>query len=343
MRLLPRLLLASAGIVMLSAAYYRINSPSIMSDAAKAFLAALPPDQKARATFAFADEERFNWHFIPRERKGVAFREMGPGPRQLAHALLSAGLSQQGVIKADTIMSLDQVLKEIEVNGVNERDPEKYYFSVFGEPSETGTWGYRVEGHHLSLNFTIVNGRVASSPSFFGANPAEVRGTSRNGLRTLKREEDLGRDLVKSLTDAQRAITIVDKTAYKDIITMASRKAAIEGKPSGLPFAKLTAKQREMLDALVAEYATDFPPQLADARIEQYHKSQSGLYFAWAGGIEKGEPHYYRIQTPAFLIEYDDTQNNANHIHSVWRDFNGDFGVDLLGEHYNASHSASRK
>jgi hypothetical protein len=338
MRLLPRLLLASAGILMLSAAYYKINSPSVMSDAAKAFLASLPPDQKARATFAMADEERFNWHFIPRVRKGLAFREMSPGPRQLAHALLAAGLSQQGVIKADTVMSLDQVLKEIEVNPTNERDPEKYYFSIFGEPSETGTWAYRVEGHHLALNFTIVKGHVASTPSFFGANPAEVRGTSRNGLRTLAREEDLGRDLVKALSDAQRAVAIVDKTAYKDIITMASRKAAIEGKPSGLPYAKMNAKQREALDALVAEYAYDFPPTIAEARMEQYHKSQSGLYFAWAGGIEKGNPHYYRIQTPTFLIEYDDTQNEANHIHSVWRDYEGDFGVDLLADHYQSSH-----
>jgi hypothetical protein len=338
MRTLPRLLLASAGILMLTAAYYRINSPSVMTDAAKHFLASLPPDQKARATFAFTDEERFNWHFIPRVRKGLAFREMAPGPRQLAHALLAAGLSQQGVIKADTVMSLDQVLKEIEVNPVNERDPEKYYFSIFGEPSETGTWAYRVEGHHLALNFTIVKGHVASTPSFFGANPAEVRGTSRDGLRTLAREEDLGRALVKSLTDPQRTIAIVDKEAYKDIITMASRKAAIEGKPSGLPFAKLTPKQRELLENLVAEYANDFPPTIAEARMEQFKKSESGLYFAWAGGIEKGDPHYYRIQTPSFLIEYDDTQNNANHIHSVWRDYEGDFGTDLLGEHYQSSH-----
>lgn len=338
MRLLLRLLLASAGILMLSAAYYKINALSVMSDAAKAFLASLPPDQKARATFAMADEERFNWHFIPRVRKGLAFREMSPGPRQLAHALLAAGLSQQGVIKADTVMSLDQVLKEIEVNPTNERDPEKYYFSIFGEPSETGTWAYRVEGHHLALNFTIVKGHVASTPSFFGANPAEVRGTSRNGLRTLAREEDLGRDLVKALSDAQRAVAIVDKTAYKDIITMASRKAAIAGKPSGLPYTKMNAKQREDLDALVAEYAYDFPPTIADARMEQYHKSQSGLYFAWAGGIEKGNPHYYRIQTPTFLIEFDDTQNEANHIHSVWRDYEGDFGVDLLADHYQSSH-----
>jgi len=338
MRMLPRLSLALAGVVLLSAAYTRINSPAVMSDAAKAFLASLPADQKARVSFAFTDEERFNWHFIPRERKGVAFREMSQGPRQLAHALLAAGLSQQGVIKAETVMSLDQVLKEIEVNPTNERDPEKYYFSIFGEPSETGTWGYRVEGHHLALNFTIVNGHVASTPSFFGANPAEVRGTSRNGLRTLAREEDLGRALVKALTPEQLKTALVDKDAYKDIITMASRKAALSGQPNGLPFAKLTPKQIELLTALVAEYADDFPAPIADARMAQFKKSQSGLFFAWAGGIEKGDPHYYRIQTPLFLIEYDDTQNGANHIHSVWRDYEGDFGVDLLGEHYKTSH-----
>src|SRR6202790_5103834 len=213
MRLLPRLLVASAGIFLLAAAYYRINPPGVMTDAAKAFLASLPPDLKARAVFPFSDEERFNWHFIPRVRKGLAFREMGPGPRQLAHALLAAGLSQQGVIKADTVMSLDQVLKEIEVNPVNERDPEKYYFSIFGEPSETATWGYRVEGHHLALNFTIVNGHVASTPSFFGANPAEARTPPRRGLRTLARDEDLARALVKALSDAQRAVAIGDKVA----------------------------------------------------------------------------------------------------------------------------------
>jgi hypothetical protein len=338
MRTLPRLSLALAGVVLLSAAYTRINSPAVMSDAAKAFLASLPADQKARVSFAFTDEERFNWHFIPRERKGVAFREMSPGPRQLAHALLAAGLSQQGVIKAETVMSLDQVLKEIEVNPTNERDPEKYYFSVFGEPLETGTWGYRVEGHHLALNFTIVNGRVASTPSFFGANPAEVRGTSRDGLRTLAREEDLARALVKSLTADQLKTALVDKDAYKDIITMASRKAALAGQPNGLPFAKLTPTQIGLLTALVAEYADDFPAPIADARMAQFKKSQSALFFAWAGGIEKGDPHYYRIQTPLFLIEYDDTQNGANHIHSVWRDWEGDFGVDLLGEHYKTSH-----
>jgi hypothetical protein len=275
---------------------------------------------------------------VPIERKGVALREMNTAQKHLAEALLSAGLSQQGVIKAHTIMSLEQVLRELEKGKGPERDPEKYYVSIFGEPSEQGTWGYRFEGHHISLNFTVVNGKIASSPNFFGANPAEVKEGPRAGLRALKREEDLGRAFIKSLNDAQRATAIVDKTAYKDIITFDSRKAALNGQPNGLPFSKLTAKQKELLTDLVTEYASNFPPQIAESRLEQYRKTQANLFFAWAGGIEKGDPHYYRIQTPAFVIEYDDTQNNANHIHSVWRDFEGDFGVDLLAQHYQSSH-----
>ncbi len=338
---LKRVLAALGACTLLTAFYSRLNPPAVMADAAKAFLASLTPELRARATFQFTDqEERLNWHFIPRERKGVALREMTGAQKQLAHALLSAGLSQQGVIKAHTIMSLDQVLKEMEKGppSTPERDPEKYYFSVFGEPSDSGTWGFRVEGHHVSQNFTIVKGRVASSPSFFGANPAMVKEGPRAGLRALGREEDLGRAVVVSLTDAQRSTAIVDKEAYKDIISFNSRKAALAGQPSGLPWSKLTAKQRELVTALVEEYASNIPAPLAEQRMEQYRKTQAGLFFAWAGGIKSGDPHYYRIQTSAFLIEYDDTQNNANHIHSVWRDFEGDFGLDLLGEHYKASH-----
>lgn len=309
-----------------------------MTDAARAYLASLTPELRARTTFPYSADERLNWHFIPIERKGVALREMTSEQKHLAEALLSAGLSQRGVIKAHTIMSLDQILKDAEKGKGPERDPEKYYVSIFGEPSEQGTWGYRFEGHHISMNFTVTNGRIASSPNFFGANPAEVKEGARIGLRALKREEDLGRALVKSFTDAQRGIAIVDKTAPKDIITFDTRKAALTGQPNGIPFSKMTAQQKEMLTDLVGEYASNFPEQIAAFRMEQFKKAQGNLFFAWAGGIERGEPHYYRVQTPVFLIEYDDTQNNANHIHSVWRDFDGDFGLDLLAQHYQASH-----
>jgi hypothetical protein len=333
-----RLLLIGCAVALLTAAYERTNSSGAMTTAAKSYLAALTSEQRARTTFPLAGDERLNWHFVPIERKGLALREMTSAQKHLAEALLSAGLSQQGVIKAHTIMSLEQILKEVENGKGPERDPEKYYVSIFGEPADQGTWAYRFEGHHISLNFTIVNGKIASSPNFFGTNPAEVKEGPRAGLRALMREEDLGRELIQSLTDAQRAIAIVDKTAYKDIITFDSRKAALSGQPNGLPFSKMTGKQKEALTNLVTEYASNFPPQIAEMRLDQFRKTQANLFFAWAGGTEKGQPHYYRIQTPAFLIEYDDTQNNANHIHSVWRDFDGDFGMDLLAQHYQASH-----
>jgi hypothetical protein len=337
-----RLAIAGMGLVLLTSAYYRIHSAAIITDTAKQFLASLTPEQRTKATFRFEDDERMNWHFIPKERKGLPFREMAPEQKHLAHALLSAGLSQRGYVKATTIMSLEVVLRELEKATEEYRNPEKYYFSVFGEPSEKGIWGYRVEGHHVSLNYTLVNGTVVSSPSFFGANPAEVRQGPRAGLRVLASEEDLGRELLNSLTADQKKVAIVDKEAYKDILTAASRKAALKGQPSGLEFSKMNPHQREMLNTLVEEYARSFPDAIAEARLQELKQAGDKLYFAWAGVEQRGGPHYYRVQAPAFLIEYDNTQNNANHIHSVWRDYNGDFGEDLLKEHYQTSHSAGR-
>jgi hypothetical protein len=335
---LPRLLAAILGITLLTAAYHRLNSSSLMAETANRFLASLTAEQRAKATFKFEEDERQNWHFVPIERKGLPLREMTAAQKHLATALLSAGLSQQGYLKAETIMSLEDVLKAIEHGTGPERDPEKYFVSIFGEPSATGTWGYRVEGHHLSQNYTVVSGRVVGAPSFFGSNPAEVRDGPRKGLRTLGAEEDLGRAVIKSLDPEQRKTAIVDAQAYKDILTFDSRQAALKGQPSGLQASKMNAKQFDLLMALLEEYAQNMPEQLAQAREEQIKKAGKDIYFAWAGGIEKGDPHYYRVQTASFLIEYDDTQNNANHIHSVWRDFNGDFGVDLLKQHYQSSH-----
>lgn len=326
------------GIVLLTAAYYRTHSAAIMSDTAKAFLASLTPEQRAQATFQFQDEQRFDWHFIPKPRKGLPLRAMTPSQKHLAQALLSAGLSQRGYIKASTIMSLEEVLRVMEKDDGERRNPEGYFFSIFGEPSESGTWGYRVEGHHVSLNFTLVKGKVVGAPTFFGANPAEVREGPRKGLRVLGREEDLGRAVITSLDPSQKKIAIVDKEAYKDIITMASRKAALEGQPSGLAVSRMNANQKQLLTDLLDEYCYNLPETLAQVRLDQIKKAGDNLYFAWAGSEQPGGPHYYRIQSQLFLIEYDDTQNNANHIHSVWRDFNGDFGLDLLQQHYQTSH-----
>jgi len=314
-----------------------------MAATAKHFLNALSAEQKAQVMFPFEDEERFFWHYIPtddipgrfqRPRKGLMLTEMSPHQNHLAAALLSAGLSQQGYIKTTTIMSLEDVLRIMEKDTKGRRNPEKYHFSIFGAPSETGTWAYRIEGHHVSLHFTVVKGKAVGNPTFLGSNPAEVREGPRAGLRVLGAEEDKGRALLMALTPEQRKVAIVAEKAYADILTERTRKAALEGQPSGLPASKMTAAQRKLLQTLMDEYVDNLPAELAEQRRERIRAAGSNLHFAWAGVADRGGPHYYRVQSPAFLIEYDNTQNNANHVHSVWRDFENDFGVDLLKGHY---------
>jgi hypothetical protein len=334
-----RFFAAAAGALLLVAAGHRSHTPLVMSNAANALLNALNDEQKAKAVFPFNEEERLNWHFIPKERKGLSYKLMTGEQRPLAMALLNSSLSQQGFVKATSIMSLEEILKIQEKNTpAGRRDPENYFFSIFGTPAESGTWGFRFEGHHVAMNFTIVDNKVSSSPMFFGTNPAEVKDGPRKGLRVLGQEEDLGRELLKSLTPEQRKVAVVAEVALKDIITMASRKAALEGQPSGLTAAKMNAKQRVLLQNLLEEYANNVPEQGAAARRDQIKKAGTNLNFAWTGGGERGEGHYYRVQAPTFLVEYDNTQNNNNHVHSVWRDLNGDFGYDLLGSHYQTSH-----
>jgi uncharacterized protein DUF3500 len=315
------------------------HAVSLMTECANRFLAALDDNQRGKATFPFDADERMNWHFIPKERKGLPLREMSPYQKHLASALLAAGLSQTGYIKAVTIMSLEDVLKIMEKDTGERRDPEKYYFSVFGTPANSGTWGYRIEGHHLSQNYTVVNGEAIDGPSFFGCNPAEVRQGPRKGLRTLAGEDDLSIELIHTLDEQQQKVAVVEPTAYKDILTAASRKAALQGQPSGLSASKMNSRQFDALMALMEEYARNVPDELAEQRMAQINKAARNIYFAWSGGINSSDPRYYRVQTPSFLIEFDDTQDNANHIHSVWRDFNGDFGEDLLQRHYSASHN----
>ena len=342
-----RLLAAGLGMLLLTAAHHRTESIPLMTRTAGALLASLTDEQKARVRFGFQDEERFFWHFVPgnnirqtykRERLGLTLGEMNPHQKHLAHALLSAGLSQAGYIKVTSIMSLEDVLRILEKDDSGRRDPDKYHFSIFGEPSEKEPWSYRIEGHHVSLHFTVANGKVAAGPMFMGANPAEVREGPRAGLRVLAQEEDLARALVSALDEGQKKTAIVSETAYKDILTEASRKAALKGQPNGLSAAKMNPKQRQMLMELLSEYAHNAPQQVAEARLERIRQAGNNLYFAWAGVIGRGGPHYYRVAGPAFLIEYDNTQNNANHIHSVWREFDGDFGLDILKQHYETSH-----
>jgi len=305
-----------------------------MAEAAENFLAALTPDQKAKAVYEFKHDERLDWHFIPKPRKGLPFKEMTPPQRLLAHALLSSGLSQRGYMKATTIMSLEQILYDLEDKAPH-RDADLYFVTVFGQPGKS-FWGWRVEGHHLSLNFALDGDQVlAVTPSFFGANPAQIQAGPRKGLRTLADEEDLARQLVKSLSTEQRSVAIVATNAPRDIITGSDRKAhALE--PVGIPAKNLNADQRELLLKLIKEYVFRYRPEIAEADLKAIQEAgEDKIQFAWAGGLESGQGHYYRIQGPSFLMEYDNTQDGANHIHSVWRDLLNDFGEDLLRKHYD--------
>ena len=312
-----------------------------MTRAAVALLGSLDAPQREKIRIGLDDEERLNWHFVPRRRKGLSLGEMSPEQQRMAHTLLRAALSERGHLNVEQVIELEGVLRELEGP---RRDPGLYYLTIFGEPeahgggaagANTGWWGWRFEGHHLSLNFTIVEGRmVAGAPAFFGANPARRGGEE--GQRVLAEEEDLGRQLILSLPDAQRATAIIEAEAYPDILTGADREADI-GEPRGLAYAQLSAENQARLRALVEHYANRLRPELAAedlARIDA--AGWDNVLFAWAGPTAAGRGHYYRLHGPTFLIEYDNTQDNANHIHTVWRDFKNDFGRDLLREHYEA-------
>jgi hypothetical protein len=310
-----------------------------MASAARKFLSALDTTSRGKAQFQFDAEERFNWHFVPKPRAGLPLKQMSAAQQQGAMDLLKAGLSDKGYTKAEAVRALEPVLAEIENNPVR-RDRELYYVTIFGDPSPEGTWGWRFEGHHISLNWTIVRGAsIASSPQFFGSNPAEVRTGPQRGRRALAAEEDLARALLGSLTDAQRQQAVLAPDAPDDILTTNMRKAAIQD-DKGVAYGDLTAEQRGLLLAVVEEYAGVQPKAVAAERIERLRRAGlDRIRFAWMGGLKRGERHYYRLQGPTFLIEYDNTQNDANHIHAVWRDFEGDFGVDLLEQHYkNSAH-----
>jgi hypothetical protein len=257
--------------------------------------------------------------------------------------LLSTGLSQSGYRKVGNVLSLEPVLKVQENDTRGRRDAAGYFFTVFGAPSESSTWGWRFEGHHVALNYTVVKGQVvASSPTFFGANPAEIKDGPRKGFRALAGEEDLARELLMALDAKQKPLAVVDPVAPKDILTAANLKATALD-PKGIPAAKLNRKQQDLLMALIAEYTGNMPEDLGTARMDAVKKAgMDKIHFAWLGEADRGRPHYYRVQGPSFLIEYDNTQNSNNHIHSVWRDFNGDFGADLLAAHYQRYHVAMR-
>lgn len=309
---------------------------AVMARAAESFLNALDAAQKTKVQFPFDSEERFNWHFIPRARKGLPLAEMTPAQRDAAFALLKTGLSASGFTRAEAIRSLELVLRAIENR--NSRDPEQYFFAIFGTPGGQ-SWAWRYEGHHLSQNWTVATGKaVATSPAFFGANPAVVMDGPMKGTRALPAEADLAWELLEALEGPSREKAVVAGAAPNDIITGNSRKAAML-ENSGLSVREMNAREQGLLMRLIDTHAASQQTALAAARMAAIKAAGfDAVRFTWIGATKNapGAAHYYRIQGPTFLIEYDNTQNNANHQHIVWRDFAGDFGVDVLAAHYAA-------
>ena len=314
-----------------------------MTEAASAFLYTLTPEQRQKATFALDSDERKNWHFTPRPRKGLHRGEMDGAQLEAADALIASSVSEKAYKQTRAIMEHELILGDIERRAGMmrfDRDPDLYFFSVFGIPGEDGPWGWRVEGHHVSLNFTVVNGEIVSpTPSFLGANPAEVKHGPHKGLRILVEEEDLARSLYLGLDQHQRRQATIYPVAPPEFITRASRRVEIE-EPAGLAAELMSADARDTLVALIKVYIQRKPSEVADNALRKIEaEGISSIHFGWAGTEYRDQGHYYRIQGPSFFVEYDNTQNDANHIHSVWRDIHDDWGVDVLQEHYRQDHA----
>jgi hypothetical protein len=330
----------AAGLVGAACLSKEGASPGIqMSDAADKFVNSLSDDQKSKALFAFDDKERTNWNFVPLQdrqknptRKGLRFEHMTAEQKDTAKALLRAGTSSSGFLKATTIMSLEAILADLEKGGAMVRNPGWYFVSIFGTPSKAGKWAWRVEGHHLSLNFVVERGKiVASTPAFFGANPAEIKSGPNKGKRTLPEAEDLAKELFASLDEGQRKVAFQPRP-FPEIEQ--GKPVAQPGAPKGLAAEKMDDKQRDLLLRLVQSYADRMPSEVAQAEMAEVKSGGlEKIYFAFAQNADKpGKPYTYHIQGPTFLIEFlnvqaDSAGNPANHIHSCWRNLKGDFGI----------------
>jgi Protein of unknown function (DUF3500) len=312
-----------------------------MAAAAADWLTSLEPVQRAKACFRFpADEERTRWYYTPTERGGLPLAEMGPVSQRLAHRLVASGLSEGGYNTAATVMGLENVLDAREGwrRGYDGRtvphrgrDPQLYFVSVFGDPG-AGSWGWRVGGHHVALNYTLLaDGGISASPLFLGANPASSPLVGPGALRPLAAEEDLARELLDALAPEQLATAMLSSEAPGDILQR-NRPVARVGPPEGLAAAGMLPQQRGLLAGLLGQYLGRLPGPLAELERERVAgELLEAVHFGWAGGAERGQPHYYRLQGPRLLIEYDNVQDGVNHVHSVWRDPEGDFGQSSTG------------
>jgi len=333
--LLPCLLLIS------SYTAYAQSTGKDITAAAQQFLQTLDAGSRQQAIFTWDDAERFHWNFVPMPRKGLPIKAMNKQQQTAALHLLQTCMSAQGYKKATSIIALENVLKVLENRGADDhyRDPTNYYFSVFGEPGPQKPWGWRLEGHHVSLNFSAANNTlVASTPSFFGSNPGIVPSGPEKGKQVLKQEAVLGFELLHSLDKTQLQQAMIQTDAPREIITGNQRKAMLLD-PPGLAYSQMNPRQQQMLQQLVAVYIDNYTKLMADILLKEITAAGwNNMHFAWAGASAWGGGHYYRIQNPAILIEYDNTQNNGNHVHTVLRDLKNDFGEDVLQEHYQAAH-----
>ncbi|WP_229219123.1 DUF3500 domain-containing protein [Dyadobacter sediminis] len=316
-----------------------------MSEAAGSFLKTLNDDQKKTAVVPFSDLSRFDWHFTPRTRKGLALKYMNAAQRRAAMAMVQLVLSPEGYSKAEQIIDLENVLRVVESRPANDtyRDPENFAFLIFGNPGSSDPWGWRVEGHHLSLHFSSVNGEITYTPSFMGSNPGKVLAdVPQKGKRILKSEQDLAFELLHSMNASQHEKAVLAEQSPNEIFTSNSRKASLD-KMEGIPMSEMNSEQKDLFKKLIMAYLDRYHVTLKNQQWDKLEKADiDKIHFAWMGDKEAviGANHgqYYRIHGPGFLIEYDNTQNGGNHIHTVVRDLANDFGEDLLRTHYEKAH-----
>lgn len=314
-----------------------------MSLAANKVLDSLTDEQRAEVSFDFENKERTHWIYVPSVRQGLPIKKLTEPQKKFVLDLLTVSLSPIGKNKVLGVLTLEDYLRVLEQGkGQFVRDAGLYYISIFGTPSAQGTWGWRWEGHHCSQNFTIVDGKlVGSTPSFIGANPGKLVNETNpnNGLELLAFEDLRGRELARSLSPAQMLKARLDGETPKDVVTKNSEKITRALEPKGISLRELTAAQKKILGEIIAEYVGRARTDFAVTEMKEISSSpEDQIFFAWSGGLEVGQGHYYRVQGPTFLLELDNTQNGANHVHTVWRDLKKDFGGDLLKEHLSKAH-----
>lgn len=326
------------------AAFAQNAANKLIVSTASDFLKLLDKSQLEKINYAYDADERGTWYFVPKARNGLMLREMDDKQKEAAMNLLKATLSQQGQEKAIAIIQLEIILKELEKAPPESdyRSPVKYYFTIFGTPDDKKLWGWRIEGHHLSLNFSSESGKVVSAtPLFFGSNPGIVPSGEKKGYQILKDEANFGSELLNSFTPEQLKKVIISETAPNEIIT--SNKRKVEALASeGITFAEMSQAQQKLFLRLLSVYIKNYPLGFSNELMQKIEKAGlNQLRFVWAGGKKYGEGNgqYYRIQNDVILIEYDNTQNNGNHIHTVTRDLTNDFGEDVLKKHYEAEHT----